>query len=165
MPDLVLTIPSKGRIFGETFNLLRLNKKLEVFVYVDELEHAAYREAYPGYNIIPHRYNTISEIRYFMQEHQCRLNNNQLILDDDVKYFTDLYGYVQPLDCVLDMVRNALNDFNYVSFYIERSIPSAKFLSPAEGAITFTPNLYKNNVRYDKNMLSEDFAFGRDCNY
>jgi hypothetical protein len=166
MKNLAITIPSKGRLHGETFALVAKAKDTPVYVYVNQIEHEAYAEEYPNFNLIPHDKKTINEIRLFIQEHQHSLNNNMLMMDDDIRGFKDEDGHQISINYILRGIKDALEFKPFVYFFHHGQEEMSKIIdnitygifTPAS-AVALSSDLYTQNIRYPTDVISEDFGF------
>lgn len=169
MKNLVITIPSKGRVFGDTLLLFK-NIDIPVYVYVDSKEEAAYREKHPDYNIITHNETTIGAIRLFIQEHQASLNNDCIMLDDDCSgIYTYTDNFAVSINEFINEVKETIKQYDFLYFVNDndnlRIDQSEIAVSGIYGyvpirAVALSSNLYNNNVRYSSDLTScEDLDF------
>ena len=167
-----VVVATKGRSYsGPTLKrLMNLPAGMPVYVYTDENEAAAYREAYPDFTIVPHNKKDIVQIRAVCQEHQHELNNNFLMLDDDIDRF--MYLKKENTDewfdrSLADIVSHARelfasgHDFLFAmhwhdkDFYVpmvvdaEQETEHSKYWHPlAFACVALSPNVYDVGIRY-----------------
>jgi hypothetical protein len=169
MKNLAVTIPSKGRLYGETFNLVKkINENITgVYVYVDETEYEAYSEEYSSiFTIVPHDKKSINEIRLFIQNHQHGLGSDMLMMDDDIKGFKDIERRQISINRIIREAKEALEAVPFIYFFHEGQQELAKNTDNIEYGI-FTPasavcassDLFDTGIRYRSNVISEDFDF------
>ena len=167
MKKLAIAIPSKGRLYGETFSLVSKAKATDIYVYVDEVEREAYEEEFVGkFTVITHNKNSINEIRLFMQEHQHSLGNDMMMMDDDIKGFKDIDGYQVSINKIIREAKEALEAVPFIYFFHEGQQDMAKDIDNLEYGI-FTPasvvcessELFDEGIRYRTGVVSEDFDY------
>jgi len=174
MDNVVIAVPSRGRPFGGTFNLLKTVKGFGVYVYVDAREEEAYSELYPDYSVIAHDKTSIAEIRLFIQEHQRSLDNGVIVLDDDLMCCHDLEGSAVPFKRCIRAIAENLGEYDCVHAQSMENWLTAEqrkemhalfammvekqheYLQCPNSIVGLSPRLYDRNIRYSSEMLSED---------
>jgi hypothetical protein len=170
MKNLVIAIPSKGRLYGETFTLVKKIKekkeKIDIYVYVDEVELEAYSEEYPDFIFVPHNKKSIGEIRLFMQEHQYHLGNDMIMMDDDIKTFLDINGFQISINRIIRETKEALEQIPFVYYYhngqqsltADPSNTEFGIFTPAS-VVALSSELFESGIKYRNDVISEDFDF------
>jgi hypothetical protein len=168
MNNFVIAIPSKGRLTGFTFSLLK-NLSIPVYVYVDEKESDAYEDYYPEFTIVPHNKKNIGAIRHFIQEEQAKAGNTVLMLDDDILGFYDEEAeYSVSLKKILNTIEDLLNKGNdaigFRTIYQENDTSKIFKMSPDVpyffAAFVLSPKVYMNGIRFtEEDTISEDSDF------
>jgi hypothetical protein len=158
MKNFVITVISKNRVFKETFTLLNVLKKYNIFVYVDEQEQDAYKEVYPKYNIVPHTFKTINEIRGFIQKHQHDLGNDMLMFDDDIHFFMNEECFIRPLNEVIETTIPEFKKYDFL-YFKHKGDTFKQYFQIGASVVGLSLRLYDKGIVYKNNATFEDTDF------
>jgi hypothetical protein len=164
MKKFVIAIPSKGRLYGETFSLVKkIKEKIDIYVYVNEVELEAYSEEYPDFIFVPHNKKSIGEIRLFIQEHQYQLGNDMMMMDDDIRGFKDIDSCQISINRIIREAKEHIKQYPLVYYFYDGAQMDAKVIDEMEfgmfcpGAVVVeSTELYEKGIRYRGDVFAED---------
>lgn len=168
---LAVAVPSRGRPFGSTFQILKAVKDFPVYVFVHTPEYELYKNYMPSnFTIIPHDCGNLGQIRNLIMEYFSEKDCPVLMFDDDIKKIYHPDGkYQAGINTVLNDIASHLGQGDIYAFYnfsetllkdaCYRELPKPVNYGSFGNSFIICPSAYKKGLKASNGSAdSEDFT-------